>query len=67
LAEGIPYEVRRSHEITEHGLYLGPRSGPPKIKRGQIDPFGTSSVKCVELNYIVEYSEILKPIATDLD
>ena len=44
MAEGIPYEVRRSHEITGHGLYLGPRSGPPKTKRGQIDPFGTSSV-----------------------
>jgi len=25
LAEGIPYEARRSLEITGHGPYLGPR------------------------------------------
>ena len=44
MAEGIPYEVRRSHEITGPGLNLGPRCVPLKTKRGQIDPFGASSV-----------------------
>ena len=62
MAEGIPYEVRRSHEITGLGLYLGPRCVTLKTKRGQIDPFGASSVKALT---DLAYEEALKDLVCE--
>ena len=45
MGKYIPPKVRKSHEITKHGIKGGWSHELPKIKRGQIDPFGSSSVK----------------------
>ena len=51
LAEGIPYEVRRSHEITGPGLYLGQRCVP--LKTASSVKANKLSLNLSKTNYII--------------